>query len=461
MRVQAVTLAIGLWFGGAFAQAQLLTCDTASRDELESAMAAHNEHVARLERKFADVWYFQGRFPAGSLPKIDLPAVARFIATRAPRRTGVLFYASRDDRLCTWLLTPGGEGRGSGFHAHAAALDGRAASDLRTALRAGLGLFDAGPNRRPMPKRGAVAVDSDGPRPDLESTLEQLSRLLLPDPIANALVAESIDTLVLVPASIAYSYTDDRARAQDLVVAVGSVPFSLLRVGERRDRSLLDLASVVVAPGFASLLEAPRRGAHSFADPLVLGDPAFGSDPDWDLPRLPFAGREVAAVADILGTTAVRDAEATRAVLLQRLQRRSGTVDLIHIATHGIADAENPLDGSFLALAGGRLTAREIGELRLTAGPLVVLSACDTGLGKDFEVGTIGLARAWRRAGASDVVMSLWKVDDAATARLMSAFITGARSLPPDRALQRAMRQARDAGEAPAHWASFTLFGVP
>jgi CHAT domain-containing protein len=104
-----------------------------------------------------------------------------------------------------------------------------------------------------------------------------------------------------------------------------------------------------------------------------------------------------------------------------------------------------------------------VGELSLTNQPLVVLSACQTGLGKNFDVGTIGMARAWQQIGASQVVMSLWNVNDTVTSDLMKCFVRGLKAgQPVDKALQEAMKSTRDNGARnPALWAGFTVFGVP
>lgn len=70
-----------------------------------------------------------------------------------------------------------------------------------------------------------------------------------------------------------------------------------------------------------------------------------------------------------------------------------------------------------------RLAAKEIQNLSLRQARLVVLSACQTGLGKIEDAGIIGLARAFKIAGAGEVVVSLWNVDDKVTAELMTSFI--------------------------------------
>jgi CHAT domain-containing protein len=97
---------------------------------------------------------------------------------------------------------------------------------------------------------------------------------------------------------------------------------------------------------------------------------------------------------------------------------------------------------------------------------LVVLSACQTGLGRSLNGGVIGLSRAFQVAGADQVLMSLWNVDDLETARLMTLFFkklqtSNGRFIPHD-ALQDAINTYRkNYSSDPNHWAAFSLFGVP
>src|SRR5205085_12382004 len=102
----------------------------------------------------------------------------------------------------------------------------------------------------------------------------------------------------------------------------------------------------------------------------------------------------------------------------------------IHIATHGFLNSTHPeLSGIVLSLVdakgaqqSGFVLAHEFYNLKLPA-ELVVLSACQTGLGQEVRgEGLIGLTRGLMYAGAARVVVSLWNVDDAATAELMSYF---------------------------------------
>ncbi len=146
------------------------------------------------------------------------------------------------------------------------------------------------------------------------------------------------------------------------------------------------------------------------------------------------------------------------------------TYRVIHIATHGLLNAERPqFSGLVLSLVGnkqndGFLRANEIYNLKLGA-PLVMLSACETGLGKEKRgEGVIGLTRAFMYAGAPTVGVSLWSVADNSTAILMSDFykrmLTGG-----GMSANSAMRESQNAMiagkkySAPFFWAPFVLVG--
>jgi tetratricopeptide (TPR) repeat protein len=167
-------------------------------------------------------------------------------------------------------------------------------------------------------------------------------------------------------------------------------------------------------------------------------------------PQMPFAtlrwskdeSKEIERLAGAMGmaTTWLSDAEATKKKVLEQIS--AGTY--VHFATHGFvpdttpasADASRaPLVESGLALSGanvrdpksyhttGILTAEEILGSSMTRAKLVVLSACNTGLGvKAPGQGVLGLRSSLHAAGARRLVMSLWPVDDEATQLLMKSF---------------------------------------
>src|ERR1700754_3823081 len=143
---------------------------------------------------------------------------------------------------------------------------------------------------------------------------------------------------------------------------------------------------------------------------------------------------------------------------------------IIHVATHGLLDAERPqFTGVVLSLVGnkdhdGFLRTDEVFNLRLGA-PLVMLSACETGLGKEKRgEGVMGLTRAFMYAGAPTVGVSLWSVADKSTAELMTDFyrrmLTGTGG--PASAALRGAQLAMISGKkysAPFYWAPFVLVG--
>ncbi|HEX4950424.1 MAG TPA: CHAT domain-containing tetratricopeptide repeat protein [Blastocatellia bacterium] len=144
---------------------------------------------------------------------------------------------------------------------------------------------------------------------------------------------------------------------------------------------------------------------------------------------------------------------------------------IVHFATHGLLNAERPeLSGLVFSLVDekgnaqdGFLRLHEIYNLKLPA-ELVVLSACQTGLGKDIKgEGMIGLTRGFMYAGAARVVASLWRVDDYATSVLMQKFYRG--MLQEQLSAAAALRKAQfemwrqKQWQSPFYWGGFVLQG--
>jgi CHAT domain-containing protein len=143
---------------------------------------------------------------------------------------------------------------------------------------------------------------------------------------------------------------------------------------------------------------------------------------------------------------------------------------IIHVATHGLLNAERPqFTGVVLSLVGnkthdGFVRTDEVFNLRLGS-PLVMLSACETGLGKEKRgEGVMGLTRAFMYAGAPTVGVSLWSVADKSTADLMTDFykrLLTAETTTSSSAL-RGAQLAMISGKkysAPFYWAPFVLVG--
>jgi len=412
-------------------------CRTCSEGELKDNIRAHSEHTFRLNEKFLNGYYRQNPLPS-DFTAANLSDVQNYLNKLQTGKGAVLYYAhdERTNQLCTWLISA------DRIDSHKVGLNKEVLQSQQPRLMDVLGVTGAARMRAPR-KRGVRQLYpvSHLSQEEKKEALQETSELFFPRPIAQQLIDGRIDTLIIVPIS-----------------AVGTLPFGALHVA---NKSLVDILSVVIAPGFSNFIEEPKTTRRNFANPIIVGDPQYPEDPDWDLPQLPGARKEAEEVAQFLQTSALIGPEASKKAVKEKLQTRSDT-GLIFLATHGIADSDNPLDASLLWLSDGRWPARELQNLPLRESkPLVVMSACQTGLGKNFDVGTIGMARAWHRAGASNVVMSLWSVDDAATRLLMTDFIKLVSKMPPDKALQEAMRRTRKELPEPALWAGFSVFGLP
>lgn len=189
------------------------------------------------------------------------------------------------------------------------------------------------------------------------------------------------------------------------------------------------------------------------------------------IPRLPFSREEANAIFTTAPSgEAIKsvDFEANRAIATGQAVAQAR---IVHFATHGLLNSEHPeLSGIILSLVNengepidGFFRLHEIYNLSLRA-DLVVLSACQTGLGKEIRgEGLVGLTRGFMYTGAPRVVASLWKVDDVATAELMKIFYWKMlrERMPVATALREAQLQMwrTKRWSQPYYWAAFQLQG--
>ena len=225
---------------------------------------------------------------------------------------------------------------------------------------------------------------------------------------------------------------------------LGSVPFAALHDGRH---CVAEQAQVASSPSARIALRALACKPLVARRVLALGEST----------RLPRAAHEANMVAGLL---AQGQAFVGEAATLENLRAHAEHADVIHLACHAQFRTDNPVF-SALHLHDGALTAEAAESLRLP-GALVVLSACETALHDSAGGGDemFGLARAFLVAGASRVMASLWPVDDALTAELMSEFYGGLRrGQPPAAALRLAQLAARRRQAHPFYWAAFSLIG--
>jgi len=184
-----------------------------------------------------------------------------------------------------------------------------------------------------------------------------------------------------------------------------------------------------------------------------------------------YAKRELANLRDVASNGETFVASGFMATRKQLLSTDLTQYAILHFATHGLLDPKRP-ENSGLVLStvnrdgqaqNGFVGLQDIYALRAPV-DLVVLSACQTALGKDVRgEGLLGLTRGFMYAGASSVLASLWKVDDEATAELMRQFYINLlqKGMTPAAALREAQNSIRQRPEwqAPYYWAGFTLQG--
>ncbi|MGA2758684.1 MAG: CHAT domain-containing tetratricopeptide repeat protein, partial [Solirubrobacteraceae bacterium] len=241
---------------------------------------------------------------------------------------------------------------------------------------------------------------------------------------------------------------------------VGSGPRSQANDG-RQERALRSFWSSVPA----------SRLWRSVSDVGLLERQRTGVDHELHLNRLWFTRLEADAILSVTppgqGMKAIDfKANRTLATSKELTQYR-----IVHFATHGFLDSRNPeLSGLVLSMVDARgrpqngfLDTQDIYSLKLPA-EMVVLSACETGLGKEIDgEGLVGLTQGFMYAGASRVVASLWRVSDVGTAHLMGEFYKAMEreGMRPAAALRQAQigmwKQKRWA--SPYYWAGFQIQG--
>ena len=231
------------------------------------------------------------------------------------------------------------------------------------------------------------------------------------------------------------------------------LPFAALRNG-RTQHYLLDDYTLAYAPSASVLKLIRSRRNPDGGQILAMAYPGG---------NLTHVVPEVNAVAAKFHTEPVVNNAATEA----RLRADAPKVDILHLAAHGQLDAIQPLYSAIqLAPADGddgALEVQEIYGLDLTQVNLVVLSACETALGaRTAGDDIVGLNRAFLYAGAPAVVTSLWSIDDAATAALMTAFydhiLAGDGYAEALRRAQLALA-AQPSSRHPFYWAAFVVTG--
>ena len=268
----------------------------------------------------------------------------------------------------------------------------------------------------------------------LEKNSRELYDLLLAEPLAGVADLQSIG-----------------------IVPHGSLHYLAFATLYDGGKYLIDRQMLFHLPAASVLRHAvSRRQAKKNLRILAIGNPDLGNA-SLDLP---FAEKEAGTLrwnySDVTTLTRERATESW-------VRENVGSFGVIHIASHGEFDPVNPLFSSIRlardAKADGKLQAEEVFGLDIKA-DLVVLSACQTGLG-DVRSGddVIGMNRAFLFAGTHALMSSLWRVSDVSSAVLMKQFYRDYSRSDKAKALRLAMLHVRNRYPHPGYWGAFVLTG--
>ena len=447
----------------------------------QAQAAAFNKELADLETEYVQVRAeIRQSSPAFAAIVQPQPLSVSAIQQLLDDETVLIEYSLGRERSYAWAVTP------SSLRSY----ELPAQDEIEKAARNLYGLVTA----RSTAQRG-------------ESTRQKQERIDQADQRMPAAIQE-LSRLVLAPLA------GDLRRNRIVVVADGAlqyVPFAMLTLSSNPAvyRPLIADAEIVSVPS-ASAIAVQRRtlagrkpaskGIAILADPVfsasderfkdVKAKPpdgvqaaavatrllehfaeASGNPDSRIIPRLPFTSQEAKEIESVAGGMSHLTALGFDASRAAAMSPGLGDYRYVHFATHGYLDSERP-DLSALVLSmvdekgnarEGFLRAHDIYNLNLPA-ELVVLSACETGLGKEIRgEGIVGLTRGFMYAGAARVAVSLWSVSDKATADLMRRFYEAMlkRGERPAGALRSAQLEMlkQKSWSSPYYWASFVLQG--
>ncbi|MEO0516015.1 MAG: CHAT domain-containing tetratricopeptide repeat protein [Cyanobacteria bacterium P01_A01_bin.116] len=370
------------------------------------------------------------------------------------------------ERLYIWVVKPTGE-------VNFQSVD-LSQSDLKLADLVKFSRDTMGARHRGPIDRGRIDLVPAN-RPSQTEQLQRLHQLLI-EPIYDWLPTNPDDLVVFIP-------------QDDLFM----VPFPALK--DRADHYLVQQHTLLTSPSIqvygltqpqkserlapseqteASPESAARSSSTGLSgdDILIVGNPTMPNiwrspqEPAHQLSDLPGAEQEALTIAQFFEAQPLVGTHATEKALKQQMP----TARIIHLATHGLLEYGQPqstgirdVPGAIALTPGngedGLLTAAEIQSLKLNA-DLVVLSACDTGLGAITGDGVVGLSRSLITAGTSSVIVSLWAIPDSPTAVLMTEFYRQfQQGEDKAQALRKAMLMTLKAYPDPSDWAAFTLIG--
>lgn len=379
----------------------------------------------------------------GSVGEVRPASLEESRALAQRKQTPVLVYFKASTGYFLWVILPDGK-----IETADLAFDRADLSDIMTAFPYGSEASPVASATRSTTRNGSDAAAAPVDAGKQQQLLAELRRKLLPDALLQKL--KPYAKLLIIPDGL-----------------VNYVPFAALI--DDQGRYLIDAFTLQLSPAITTtlVLEAShsvRKAARERSPFNVIAVPSQQDDRDV---QINVRGETRSYTFSPLAGAA----EETRRVVAT-LKGKVSTIiptqsrtylPVLHFATHGFYDVESPLS-SFLILQRGKLTAEQLyfGRMHIETG-LVVMSACQSGLGHAHPDSLLGLRSGFLVAGAQSVMGTLWVISDDATVELMDSFY---RAVAGGKPLDEALREAQLALKAkssfadPYYWAAFQLLGL-
>ncbi|WP_406685481.1 CHAT domain-containing protein [Seonamhaeicola sp. MEBiC1930] len=423
-----------------------------SQEDSSKISLQFKELIKEHEKNIKELYVYRGAsldwLKTGSINEEDL---FRTVLPMYHKKVGILTYTHRLDTLYVNLLSGNYNYKERRIHI--------SADDLQEKVNQVYLMFSSSFLNRAPKERGSKPSNLKRLTKKSKASFRLLNNILLPVDLG----LETFDHLIIVP-----------------TFNIATLPFAAFKMGEEY---LIDLMSYSIAPNLFELMLSNEQNkvkhnlnyrelSYFWDKALFVSNPQYPINLDWDFPDLPGAKDEVNNIINLTEPIDFKEFEGRHAIK-DSILKEICEYDLIYFATHGISNSDSPMDHSFLVLADNHseksyLSLREIMNTRKKCNlkaDLVVLSACQTGLGRSHQGGVIGLARAFQIAGANHVLMSLWNIDDQETGTIMKMFFEEMKTggpLMPHGALRNAiLKYKSEINDDPKYWAAFSVFGVP
>ncbi|MGL4498268.1 MAG: CHAT domain-containing protein, partial [Planktothrix sp.] len=307
-----VPFSVAAWASASYGQSQ---------SDVDEGVRQFNLAAAKHKRELRDLFTTRGGSFAQEIESLKIEEIARILSLEFsdyhnsllyyPEKTAILFYSYEANSFQVWLIDK------TGIKAYSQQnISSQQLEEAATQLFDSLNLTFLRRLRVPSLVRNQQAVSSSNPRPQSrESAIANMTQILLPTPVANAL--DEVEHLIVVP-----------------VLGIGTVPYPILKpFGD--ESFLIDKMSISIAPSLFDIIHIIPGiwWDELISSPVVVGNPYLPKNEEWFLPPLFGAEEEAQAVAKMINIPPLIGKAATKDEILTKVEEAS----LLYFAAHGIA----------------------------------------------------------------------------------------------------------------------------